>query len=64
MGQRVSPCGDCAAQNARSMFAASECDVAIEITFLSMPPFYLAVRIPNERFGLGVTHGAVLEFSI
>jgi hypothetical protein len=30
------------------MFAASECDVAIEITFLSMPTFYLAV---SGRFG-------------
>ncbi len=46
------------------MFAASECDVAIEITFLSMSTFYLAVRIPNEQFGLGVTHCVVLEFSI
>ena len=44
------------------MFAASECDVAIEITFSSMPAFYLAVRTPNESIGLGVTHGAVLEF--
>ena len=46
------------------MCAASECDVAIEITFFSMPTFYLAVRTPNERIGLGVTHGAVLEFLV